>query len=577
VPSKFNQVRNFLSEAGVDAVILRHGDEYFSEEVPPHYQVFSWLTGLDVSYGYIVVSQKIAALFVDGRYILAAQELLGNSIWTVHNIKKVSPFAWIAANLIGKIALDPKLHSINEVENLIQSVGEKRKIELIDNLVDHFWKDRPPLETSQICEHPLEYAGESSKSKLSRIAEHLNQQHCEAIFISNPCDVAWVMNIRGRDLKHTPVAFARMVVFNDGSYKIYTDASSSDLKTYPSAQILADLNSFKGKILIDPSNTPYSIKAQLGFAETVYRPCIVQSFKSIKNANELDGARKANILDGVAITSLLFWLHQKMADGANVFEKDVSEKIAELRAKSDLYVSDSFSCIAAFGKNAANVHYKTAGRGEGLSRTGLFLLDTGGQYRCGTTDMTRTMCFNWPAVEEQDAYTRVLKGHIALASAVFPVGTTGYQIDCLARQYLWQVGLDYDHGTGHGIGSFLGVHEGPHNFSRKPSSDNALQADTLITIEPGYYLKDRFGIRIENTNQIVKLTTQEDGGEFLTFATLTAVPMDFKLTMPPLLNEQEKVWLRSYHEWVLRTLTPLLDDTVKSWLIEQTNPYFNVL
>jgi Xaa-Pro aminopeptidase len=577
VSNGLNQIRNFLSEADVDAVILRHGDEYFSEEVPPHYRVFSWLTGLDVSYGHIIVSQQVAALFVDGRYILAAQELLDDSIWTVYNIRKNSPFAWIATNLIGKTALDPKLHSISEVENLIRSAGGEKKITLINDLVDRFWKDRPSPETSRIYEHSLEYAGESSKSKLSRISERLNQQHCEAILISDPCDVAWVMNVRGRDLKHTPVAFARMIVFKDGSYKIYTDASSSDLKTYPSAQILADLNIFKGKILIDPSNTPYSIKAQLNLAEAAYKPCIIQSFKSIKSANELDGARKANILDGAAITSLLFWLHQKMADNADVFEKDVSDKIAELRAKSDLYVSDSFSCIAAFGKNAANVHYKITGRGEKLSRAGLFLLDTGGQYRCGTTDMTRTMCFNWPAVEEQDAYTRVLKGHIALASAVFPVGTTGYQIDCLARQYLWQVGLDYDHGTGHGIGSFLGVHEGPQNFSRKPSSDNALQADTLITIEPGYYLKDRFGIRIENTNQIVKLTTQEDGGEFLTFAALTAAPMDFKLIMPPLLNEHEKVWLKSYHEWVLRMLTPLLDDDVKSWLIEQTNPYFNVL
>jgi Xaa-Pro aminopeptidase len=573
--SRITLVRDFLSKACVDAVILRHGDEYFSEEVSPHHQVFNWLTGLDVSYGYIVITKDVAVLFVDGRYILAAQETLERDVWTIINVKQASPVRWIKDNISGALALDPKFHTINETENLVKA-GVKTVF--FEDLINSFWKDRRGVKGSKLFKHPIKYAGESSLSKLSRISDHLTKQNVDAILVSDPCDVAWTVNMRGNGLKYTPVAPARMIAFKDGNYKIYTDSvpdEPSD-KVRPYAQILPDITAFKGKILLDPNNTPYAIKAKIK-AEAIYDRCMIQNFKSIKNKTELDGASKAQILDGVAVASLLSWLHKKIGTDKGVFEGDVSEKITHLRAKSDLYLCESFSCIAAFGKNAANVHYRVKGQGERLSNSGLFLLDTGGQYWCGTTDVTRTMCFGQPTLEEQEVYTRVLKGHIALSSAVFPIGTTGYQLDCLARQYLWQAGLDYDHGTGHGIGSCLSVHEGPGNFSKKSSSDYALCEDTLITIEPGCYLKDRLGIRIENVNKVVKLATEIEKEGRLTFATLTPVLMDFKLIMPFLLTEQEKIWLKNYHEWVLKIIAPCLDEDDKYWLVEQTSPYFNVL
>ncbi len=575
--NKINFIQTFLKENSLDCIILKHGNKYFCEEVLECEQIFKWLTGISVSYGYIIISQTDCALFVDGRYILVTETTLANTNASVHNIKQTHPFNWVAENIAGNIGIDPDFFSINEIEALNRLIKPSSTLKFCKDLFSNFWKDRPSFTPQDITPHPIEYSGEDARSKISSVTKIIQSFNADGLLVCDPCDVAWLLNIRGQDLKHTPIVLAQMLLFADGTYRVYTDAKSKDIEqVFPAEDLEKHLSDLALKLIIDPANTVFSLKLSMNKqSELIPSENIVAKIKSKKNQIELTGARNAHVEDGVAIVSMLAWLNQEIKAGTQIFERDISEKIQQFRRRCDLYVSDSFKSIVAFGQNSANVHYDVIDRGSPISQDGLLLLDTGGQYKNGTTDVSRTMCFGWPTQQQQDAYTRVLKGHIHLSSTVFPAGTTGRQIDAFARQYLWQVGLDYDHGTGHGIGSYLNVHEGPTGFSKKLQNDTPLIENSLVTIEPGYYLKNNFGIRIENVNQIIALT--DDEPKFLTFASLTLVPMDFKMLIPALLTESEKIWLKKYHSWVLDTLSNRLDEKTKEWLIREINPYFNVI
>ncbi len=578
-------LRSRLASSGLDGFVVPLADEHQGEYVPEGSRRLQWLTGFSGSAGLAVVLRERAAIFIDGRYTLQAESQVDGACFERHNSADHSPQAWIGANLAAgeSLGYDPWLHTRDGVGRL-RAACEKaggRLEACAQNPVDAVWHDRPPPPKAPIVPHPLRFAGLASAEKRSRVGADLEG----ACVLSAPDSIAWLLNVRGGDVPYTPLPLSFAIFFADGRVDWFVDEDKTtpalaghlgaDVRLRPPAEFPAALEALAGRpIRADPVATPAwvfdCIAGAGGVAAPGPDPCALP--KACKNPVELAGSRAAHVRDGVALSRFLHWL-PSAAGGGGVDEIGAAEKLAELRRDNDLYQGPSFPTISGAGANGAIVHYRVSeATNRRLAPGTLYLVDSGGQYLDGTTDVTRTVAIGPPGDEQRRCFSAVLKGHIALAASRFPEGTTGSQLDALARQALWRLGLDYDHGTGHGVGSYLGVHEGPQRIS-KAANGIGLRPGMIVSNEPGYYKTGAFGIRIENLVCVAAVEAPA-GAErtLLGFETLTLAPIDRDLIAPEDLSADEIAWLDDYHRQVRETLTPHLDTPTAAWLAEVTRP-----
>jgi len=574
------QLQAWLKEQALAGIVIYSSDEFQNEYTPPSARRLHWATGFSGSVGQALVLQNSAVLFVDGRYTVQAHQQINPEQFTVESLVPGAVPDWLKAHLEAgqKIALDPRLHTGAEVAALTAALGglEASLVELEFNPVDELWKDRPAPEREAVEIYALHYAGVSSIEKRLSLGEALQAQGLSAYMLTAPEELAWLLNIRGKDLPATPVCLSYALVEASGDVYWFLDESRiseaqrqqldggitlvkpDDLESFLNRQ------SFSGPVAINPARTPWHINKTLAALVGVAPTNVLEVSKACKNDVELEGARNAQHIDGIAMINFLAWIENSVPQ-FQVTELDVVEKVTEFRQASTAFDCISFTPISASGPNAALAHYSvTAESNRVINNSNMFLLDSGGQYKGGTTDITRTLSLGEATEFQKKCFTLVLKGHIALAKARFPKGTTGAHLDAFARQYLWQEGLDYAHGTGHGVGSYLSVHEGPTSISKRPIAE-ALRPGMIMSNEPGYYLEGEFGIRIENL-VIVKEASQEG---FLEFETITEVPLDPGLVEVSMLSADEKVWLRRYHERIAKRFAHELAGETRRWLAQK--------
>ncbi|MGV8949350.1 MAG: aminopeptidase P family protein [Candidatus Paracaedibacter sp.] len=584
-PSRLADLRHLLSDWGGDGFLIPHADAYQSEYVASCDERLRWLTEFTGSAGVAVVLKDKAALFVDGRYTLQALNQVDTGAYEICSSVDYPLWTWIRKHLMPgqKIYYDPWLHTLNEkiqAQKICEAIGASF-VSAPQNLIDKLWIDRPSSPSTPVQIHDIAYAGVPSEEKRKLVAKTLLEKQADGAILSTLESIAWLLNIRGNDVPNMPVSQGFSMIWADTSMDLFISPSkiSSDVKIHLGSGVRLHettslevwLSTLKDKrILIDPSLTPLALLHQLEKCHLIHGadPCALP--KALKNPIEACGAAHAHIQDGLAVTRFLAWLSQNSKDGT-LTEIDASEKLLSFRTQNPLFSGVSFDTISAAGLNGAIVHYHaTSETNSVLEPNSIYLVDSGGQYLNGTTDITRTVVIGTPSLEQKDRFTRVLKGHIALASALFPRGTTGSQLDILARYALWQAGLDYDHGTGHGVGSYLNVHEGPQRISKSPSTI-PLQPGMIISNEPGYYKTNAYGIRIESLIIVVEKGIPE-GGErpLLGFETLTQAPIDLSLINVDMLTPQERTWLNTYHAQVYKTLLPLLNAEEGAWLREAT-------
>lgn len=566
--TKLKALREVMEREGLAALLIPRTDEFQGEYIAPSSQRLAWLTGFTGSAGFAIVTKDKAAFFTDGRYILQAKQELP-SFYEQYNIAEKAPSQWILENLSPdeKVGYDPWLFAEAQLKKY-----DRPLVALTPNPIDHLWVDRPLPPQAPLRLHPPEYAGENDEKKRMRIAKSLKANQV----LLTTCDsIAWLLNIRGNDVPHTPIAHSICLLRRDGTYDLFVDLHKVNpdvLNTLQKggghlidiSQVLLHLRKITGACQLDPQTAPMLLLQTLKQAgvEIIRErdPCLLP--KALKNETELRGAKDAHIQDGVALCRFLAWLSSQPLEGETT-ELSAAQRLYEFRKEGELFRDLSFETISGFGNHGAIIHYSATPKSNiPLKGGGLYLLDSGGQYLTGTTDVTRTIALGTPTAEQKDRYTRVLKGHIALAQAIFPEGTTGAQLDSLARQFLWQVGCDYDHGTGHGVGSYLSVHEGPQGISKR-ASDVPLKPGMILSNEPGYYKEGEYGIRIENLMTVIEVPKLEG---FYGFETLTLAPLDLKLVDRTLLTDQEEEWVKNYHERILATLAPHLDQETSHWL-----------
>ncbi len=583
---RLSALRAEMARQGMDGFIVPHADEFQNEYLPPSTERLAWITGFTGSAGAAVVLKDRAAAFTDGRYTIQIREQVDGELFDIRHISDEPPKDWVAEHLGrgGKLGYDPWLHTERALK-VWRKAAEKAGGEMVAverNPLDAVWADRPPAPAAPIAPHGEEFAGETSTSKRERVAKTLADAGADSAVITAPDSIAWLLNIRGSDVAHTPLPLSFAILYATGRVEWFVDPA----KVGPDmAGHLGDEVTVRGadefepalwalgnnRVLADPAGTAALVFERLGKAGAqVVRaddPC--QLPKACKNSVEIEGMRAAHRRDGVALTRFLSWLGGQAPKGG-VGEIAAADKLQALRFEGELITDLSFRTISGSGPNGAIVHYsvtpesdRTLGPGE------LYLVDSGGQYRDGTTDVTRTVAIGEPTAEMRDRFTRVLKGHIAIATVRFPEGTTGSHLDILARQALWRAGLDYDHGTGHGVGSFLGVHEGPQRISKIPNKV-ALKPGMIVSNEPGYYKTGEYGIRIENLVCVTAVEIEGAEKPMLGFETLTLAPIDLALVDTALLTPPETEWLNAYHTDVRETLTPLVDGDTAAWLAEAT-------
>ncbi|MCR6644009.1 MAG: aminopeptidase P family protein [Terricaulis sp.] len=583
------RLRKALKQAGLDGFIAPHEDEWQNEYVPPAYDRLAWLTGFTGSAGAAVVLADEAAVFVDGRYTLQVRAQVDEKLFAYRDLVDGGPAAYIRERAAkgAKIGYDPKLHSPDSLERL-RAAADAAGAVLVPvsrNLIDTIWDDRPAVPSAKVEPHAERYAGESAASKRQRLGEGLKSDGADAAVITSPASLAWLFNIRGGDVARTPLPLGEAILKSDGGADLFLadEKVSPELKQWlgnevsvrPSSDLQPALAALSGKrVKLDPSSASawYFETLKGAGAEIVRGQDPVVLPRACKNAAEVEGSRQAHIRDGAAIARYLHWL-ATTAQSGKVTEIEACQKLEEFRQATGQLKDLSFDSISGAGPNGAIVHYRVSKKtNRKLGRGSLFLIDSGGQYLDGTTDITRTVAIGRPTKEMKDRFTRVLKGHIALARVRFPKGTTGHQLDALARMSLWEGGLDYDHGTGHGVGSYLGVHEGPHRIAKFVNTQ-PLEPGMIVSNEPGYYKTGAYGIRIENL-QVVTPAAPIEGGErpMLGFETLTMAPIARDLILKPLLTKDELAWLNAYHAEVWQKTGPLLDGEAKAWLEAATKP-----
>ena len=581
--SALEDIRKLLNKHTIAAYIQPVHDEFLNEYAPACNRRVEWLTGFSGSAGSVAITQNKAALFTDGRYTLQAQNEVDAAVYEQHNSGATPAENWLADVLKegDTVGYDARLFTHSMIYKMQQTLLKKAiSLTPVPNLVDAIWKDRPSQPASPLFVHALAYAGQTVADKCAAIAYALTEKKADYALIAAPDAVCWLFNIRARDIENTPLLLSVALVDAQGQAELFVDPArvNEEIKAHLSKHVtltppdkiearLVALGKANHTLLCDPNVVPvwFTQCLQQAGADIIEAqdPCLLA--KACKNNVELQGIRNAHLRDGVAVAKLLCWLENEVT-ARQVMELEICDKLLALRAQQPLFLEPSFNTISGSGPNGAIVHYRASqASNRALQEGELFLLDSGGQYPDGTTDITRTVVIGSSTPEQRDRFTRVLKGHIALAMAKFPDGTAGGQLDALARQYLWQANLDYDHGTGHGVGCFLNVHEGPQRISKR-GGDAALKPGMIVSNEPGYYKTGAYGIRIENLVAVIETHTDSNGRKWLCFDTLTCVPIDTRLVDVNLMTRTEREWLNAYHSWVLKELSQALSPQEKLWL-----------
>ncbi len=580
---RLKALREQLLRDRLDGFVVPLTDEHMSEYVGAYAQRLAWLTGFQGSAGSAVVLPEQAAIFTDGRYTLQVREQVDGAHWQYESVPQTSIAAWLKdhAHEGARIGYDPWLHTRAWVEQATQALAQKGAglVAVDTNPIDRIWPDRPAPSDAKLVVHDDRFAGQNAAEKRAAMADWLTAKKADAVVLSALDSIAWTFNIRGQDVDRTPVALAYAIVHADATADLYVAPEKIDesvvkhlgnaVRVHPRADFADALASLSGKsVVADPERAVAAIFDALDASGatilSLRDPAVLP--KAIKNVTEIAGHKAAQARDGAALSRFLHWIAVETPKGG-VDELAAAARLEQFRRDTGLLQDLSFDTISGAGPNGAVVHYRVEEKTNRTIETGSFyLVDSGGQYRDGTTDVTRTIAIGTPSAEMQQRFTLVLKGHIALARAVFPVGTRGGQLDILARQYLWAQGLDYAHGTGHGVGSFLSVHEGPQRIATFGGGDEPLQVGMILSNEPGYYKSGAYGIRIEN---LVLVETRAIAGaerDMLGFETLTFAPIDRNAIALDLLTTDERAWLDAYHAKVLAIVGPQLEGDAKAWL-----------
>ncbi len=590
---RLKALREQLKRDRLDGFVVPLTDEHMSEYVGAYAQRLGWLTGFQGSAGTAVVLPQEAAIFTDGRYTLQVRQQVSAEDWEYVGVPATSVSGWLGAHAPdgGRIGYDPWLHTRAWVEEARKALAEKgAELVAVDtNPIDAVWPDKPAPSDATLAIQSDVAAGKSSPAKRAEIADWLAERKADAVVLSALDSIAWAFNIRGTDVSHTPVALAYAIVNADGTADLFVapekmnDAVRQHLgnaiRIHDRAAFAPALKGFAGKrVAADPGSAVAAVFDALdaGGAKVLPLRDPVILAKAIKNPAEIAGQKAAQARDGAALSRFLKWF-EETAPGGGLTEMSAADKLREFREATGVLKDLSFDTISATGPNGAIPHYKVTDESSLPIEPGqLYLVDSGGQYADGTTDVTRVMPVGEASDEMKDRFTRVLKGHIAIATAIFPDGTTGAQLDSFARRPLWEVGLDYGHGTGHGVGSYLSVHEGPQRIAQPyypgGQSLEPLREGMFLSNEPGYYKAQEFGIRIENLVLVVKQLISGAEQQMLGFETLTFAPIERTLIKPSLLTVQELAWLNAYHAEVLRILGPQLGGDALAWLEAKCAP-----
>lgn len=588
IQDRLAALREVMRRESIDAFIFPSTDPHNGEYVPAHWEGRKWISGFEGSAGTAVVTMDKAALWTDSRYFIAAEEQLqGTEFKLMKERVEGTPTIsqWLGMSLAhingAVVGLDGYVNAANEVRGLAEELRRQGGITIRTNFdpLDIIWKDRPEIPLNSVVQHPLEYSGETAESKLQRIRTAVKRSGAEALLVTALDDIAWTLNLRGSDVHCNPVAVAYLLIDVEKTilYINKVKLAPSAVDALKAAGVVVEdygnvvegLRHFDGyNILLDPNQVNYALFSAVSAKKVVEAASPVPYLKCVKNEAEIRGFHSAMLRDGVAMVKFLHWLKPAVeADGQT--ELTVEKKLTSLRAEQPLFKGVSFDTIAAYQEHGAIVHYEATPETDvELKPRGFLLLDSGAQYLDGTTDITRTIPLGPVTEEQKKVYTLVLKGHIQLELCKFPNHASGTQLDVLARQAMWKEGLNYMHGTGHGVGSYLNVHEGPHQI-RMEWKPAPLQAGMTVTDEPGLYLAGKFGVRIENT-LIVKDFIETEFGKFLQFESLTLCPIDLDCADLDMLTAEEKQWLNDYHEMVYEKLSPLLNDEEKEWLKTNT-------
>lgn len=569
-PPRLEALRSAMKEANIDAYLVPRADAHQGEYVSAHDDVLSWLTGFTGSAGFCAVTQDVAGVFIDGRYRLQVKAQVDLDHFTPVNWPETKLADWLKEHLDAgaTVAFNPWLHTRAEIERL-QKALTGIEVRAGGDLIAGIWPDRPDRPEAPLTAYPAELAGASAAEKCARIGDALKEAGQDYAILTLPDSICWLLNIRGSDIPRNPVAQGFAIVAADGAVRLYRRGGTAQVAgatVLPEAQLLGDVETLDGKVRCDPKSAPYIVAEALKDPDWADDPCLTP--KACKTPTEIAATTEAHLRDGAAMVEFLAWF-DAAAPAGTLTEIDVVKKLEGFRRATNVLKDISFETICGAGPNGAIVHYRVT---EDTNRTiapgDLVLVDSGGQYLDGTTDITRTITTGNPPQDQCEAFTRVLQGMIAVSRARWPRRLTGRDLDPLARAPLWMAGQDYDHGTGHGVGVFLSVHEGPQRLSR--TSDVPLEPGMILSNEPGYYREGAWGIRIENLVVVEEAPKLIDDRDQLCFGTLTWAPIDTRLVVPEMLSGAERDWLNTYHAEVLSRIGPRVAPETRDWLTRAT-------
>ncbi len=591
ISERLARLRGVMAERELDALIVPRADEYLGEYLPPENERLQWASDFTGSAGLAIVMAQGGAVFTDGRYTVQVRQQVDQDLFEILHSVETPHIKWLAGRLEAgsKVGYDPRTHSLNWAR-AAEKVLAKHAIELVetpDNLVDQCWRDRPvpPVHKAMLLDE--EYTGRSSADKRADLAAVIREEGASAALIFAADSVAWLLNIRGRDIPSLPLVLGFALLHGDGRLDFFTNPDKipegfeahvgEGVSVFPETEAPAAFKALAGQtVMADPAtaNAWCQLELERAGATLLAADDPVLMPKACKNAVEVQGMRDAHVRDGVAEVKFLAWLDAEVTAGRLHSESELADKLLTFRAGQARFQEVSFETISAASANAAlpHYHYANAPQETSLSMDSVYLVDSGGQYLDGTTDITRTVAIGDPGQEVRERFTLVLKGHIALDQVRFPAGTTGTQLDVLARMFLWREGLDYDHGTGHGVGAFLSVHEGPQRIAKAPS-EVFLKPGMVLSNEPGYYKNDAYGIRCENLVVVREADIDSDDGRTMyEFEAITLAPFDLRLVEPSLMTASEIHWLNDYHALVRDKLSPHLEGEELAWLQQATQP-----
>lgn len=584
-------LRQQLATQGLDGFVIPLTDEHMSEYVGSYAQRLGWLTGFEGSAGSAAVLADKAAIFTDGRYTLQVRQQVDGAHWSYEPVPESSPADWLKANAKAgaRIGYDPWLHRGDWVKKTREMLAAKgaELVAVTDNPIDAVWEGKPQPSKAALIVHPERLAGRSSADKRQAVADWLGEQGADAAVLAALDSIAWTFNLRGSDVARTPVGLAFALVHSDGTADLFVEGEKvtaevsqhlgNGVRLHERADFTQKLGELGGKtVAVDPERSVAAISEALESAGAkiiaLRDPTVLP--RAIKNEAEIAGQRAAQTRDGAVMTRFLKWVAEHEGE---LDELKASDRLEEIRREDPTLRDLSFDSISAFGANAASPHYHSTEKSNvPFQPCSLYLIDSGGQYEDGTTDITRTVAVGEPTQEMRERFTRVLQGHIAIDCALFPKGTRGGQLDSFARRPLWEAGLDYAHGTGHGVGSFLSVHEGPQRIApvggAYAGGDEPLAAGMILSNEPGYYKEGEYGIRIENLVLVVEKEVPGAEKPMLGFETLTFAPIDRRLIVTDMLSEAERQWVDAYYAEVVRRIGPGLGAEERAWLEEQCAP-----